>query len=391
MYKAQIYFGLLFNPDFMTMKKLVLSATLLLSVATFAQKEELKTLKKIYAKETISEKDLEAYKTASDALQNLATEESDKVYAKFYKTMYPSLVLASKGSKVTMEDQMNLFKPEFIKDYGNVVSETIEFEKKSGKKIYTEELIKEKDEFKKMLNSLAMSLNGASKFKEASNAFYALYLFDPKSEGTSLQNAAQLAVNAQDYKLAEKLYEEFYNSDFFNNGVTYLAVNKANGKEENFGSNNEAKLLRTTYISKGLYEKPRDERVNKNKGEVLRTLAILNAQNEGDKKKLELYVTEARKLLPKDEDLLTTEFNLYFNQGYEFIKDDMKMVDEINKVTDNKKKYDELVAKRKEIFAKALPFFEKAYKVKPEDENTKNVLKITYETLGQPEKAKAIN
>ena len=42
------------------MKKLVLSATLLLSVATFAQKDELKTLKKIYAKETISEKDLEA-------------------------------------------------------------------------------------------------------------------------------------------------------------------------------------------------------------------------------------------------------------------------------------------------------------------------------------------
>ena len=44
------------------MKKLILSAALLVSVATFAQKEELKTLKKIYAKETISEKDLENYK-----------------------------------------------------------------------------------------------------------------------------------------------------------------------------------------------------------------------------------------------------------------------------------------------------------------------------------------
>ena len=379
----------MFNPDFMTMKKLVLSATLLLSVATFAQKDELKVLKKIYAKETISEKDLAEYKTASDALQSLATEESDKVYAKFYNVMYPTVVLASKGTKATMEDQMSLYKPDFIKSYGEVINETIEFEKKSGKKIYTDELIQEKDEFKKGISALAMNFNNSSKFKEASALFYSLYTFDPKNEGTSLQNAAQLAVSAQDYKLAEKLYEEFYNSDFFNNGVSYLATNKANGNEENFGSNNEAKLLRSTYVSKGLYEKPRDERVNKNKGDILRTLAILNAQNEGDKKKLELYVTEARKLLPNDQDLILTEFNLYFNQGYELIKDDMKMVEEINKVTDNKKKYDELVAKRKDIFAKALPFFEKAYQVKPEDENTKNVLKITYEILGQPEKAKA--
>ena len=92
-----------------------------------------------------------------------------------------------------------------------------------------------------------------------------------------------------------------------------------------------------------------------------------------------------------DQDLLLTEFNLYFKQGYELIKDDIKMVEEINKVTGFKKKYDELVAKRKEIFAKALPFFEKAYQIKPTNENTKNVLKITYETLGHPEKAKALN
>ena len=373
------------------MKKLVLSATLLLSVATFAQKDELKTLKKIYAKETISEKDLIAYKTASDALETSATEESDKVYAKFYKTMYPTVVLASKGAKATIQDQMSLYKPEFIKEYGEVINETLEFEKKSGNKIYSDELIKEKGDFKKGLSAIAMNLNNTSKFKEASALFYSLYTFDPKEEGGSLQNAAYLAVNAQDYKLAEKLYEEYYNSDYFNNGVSYFAVNKANGIEQNFGSSKESKDLRTNYISKGIFEKPRDEKVNKSKGDVLRTLSILIAQNEGDKKKLEMYVSEARKLLPNDQDLLLTEFNLYFNQGYELIKDDMKTVEEINKVIDNKKKYDELVAKRKEIFTKALPFFEKAYQVKPSDENTKNVLKITYEILGQPEKAKAIN
>jgi predicted RNA-binding protein len=373
------------------MKKLILGATLLVSVATFAQKDELKTLKKIYAKDEISEKDLEAYKTANDALQALASEESDKVYAKFYKVMYPTVVLASKGKKATMQDQMGIYKPEFIKDYGEVINETLEFEVKSGKKIYSDDLIQEKVDFKKGLSTIAMNLNNASKFKEASVLFYSLYTFDPKEEGSSLQNAAQLAVSAKDYVLAEKLYEEFYNSDYFNNGVSYFAFNKANGIEQNFGSSKEAKDLRTSYISKGIFEKPRDEKVNKSKGDVLRALSILIAQNEGDKKKLEMYVTEARKLLPNDQDLLITEFNLYFNQGYELIKDDMKMVEEINKVTNDKKKYDDLVAKRKEIFTKALPFFEKAYQIKPSDENAKNVLKITYENLGQTEKAKAIN
>ena len=367
------------------MKKLLLSATLLLTVATFAQKDELKTLKKIYAKETISEKDLIAYKTASDALETSATEESDKVYAKFYKTMYPTVVLASKGAKATIQDQMSLYKPEFIKEYGEVINETLEFEKKSGNKIYSDELIKEKGDFKKGLSAIAMNLNNTSKFKEASALFYSLYTFDPKEEGGSLQNAAYLATQAKDYVLAEKYYEEFYNSDYFKNGIIYYAVNKANGKEENIGS----KEMRTKYIGMGLYEKPRDERVDKSKAEILRTLSVLYAQNDSDKIKLENTVQEARKLLPNDEDLLITHFNLYFNQGYELIKDDMKMVEEINKVTNNKKIYDELVTKRKEIFAKALPFFEKAFQVKPTDESAKNILKITYEILGQPEKAKA--
>lgn len=368
------------------MRKLILSATILLSVATFAQKEELKTLKKIYSKTSISEKDLQEYKIASDALQKLAIEEYDNVYARFYKTMYPTVVLASKKEKASLEEQMKLNDPQFIKEYGAVINETIAFEKKIDKKLYTDQLIEEKEQFKKSLSSFAMNLNNSSKFKEASTVFYSLYVFDSKNEGSSLQNAAILAIQAQDYVLAEKYYEEFYESDYFKNGTIYYAVNKANGNEENIGS----REMRTKYIGMGLYEKPRDEKVNKNKAEILRTLSILYAQNESDKSKLEKTVAEARKLLPDDQDLLTTQFNLYFNQGYDIVKDDLKLVDEINAVVSNKKKYEELILVRKGLFAKSLPFFEKAYEVKPTDENTKNVLKIAYEITGQPEKAKLI-
>jgi len=376
----------LFNPDFKTMKKLVLSATLLLSVATFAQKDELKTLKKIYAKETISEKDLETYKSTSDALQTLATEEADKVYAKFYKVMYPTVVLASKGDKATIQDQMKLYNPEFIKEYGAVIDETIEFEKKSGKKVYTDELILEKADFKQGINTLALSLNSASKFKEASAAFYSLYTFDPKNEGKSLQNAAILAVQANDYKLGQKLYEELNNSDYLKNGVIYTAINKASGSEEEFNSKEE----RSKYISLGTHEKPKDTKVSANKSEVLRILSILYTQNGELAKAKETYA-EARKLLPNDEELKTGEFNLYFNEGYAGLKEEDRLVAEINASTSDIKKYNKLMDERKAMFQKTIPSFEKAYSINPTDANTKSILKMAYEITGQVEKAKTIN
>ena len=378
--------GFSLNPDYRTMKKLVLSATLFLSVATFAQKDELKTLKKIYAKETISVKDLETYKSTSDALQNLATEEADKVYAKFYKVMYPTIELASKGEKATLQDQMKLYNPEFIKEYGVVIDETIAFEKKTGKKVYTDDLIIEKDQFKQGIMTFALALNSASRFKEASAAFYNLYTFDPKNEGKSLQNAAILAVQANDAKLGEKLYEEFYKSDYLNNGVIYYATNKASGVEEDLGTREN----RTKNIGAGFYENPRDEKVNKMKPEVQRILSILYVQNGEIAKAKEIF-TEARMQNPNDEELKTGEFNLYFNEGFAGLKDEDRLVAEINASTANKKKYDELMSQRKAMFQKVIPSFEKAYSINPTDANTKNILKLAYEITGQLEKAKTIN
>ncbi|MFD2907849.1 hypothetical protein ACFSX9_03780 [Flavobacterium ardleyense] len=367
------------------MKKLILSAALLLSVATFAQKEELKTLKKIYSKKAISEKDLAMYKDASDALQSKATEESDKVYAELYKTMYPTVVLASKGDKASPQDLMKLYTPEFVKEYGAVIDETIEFEKKSGKKIHTDELIAEKIEFKSNLSALAMSLNGAAKFKEGSDVFYNLYIFDPKQEGKSLHNAALLAIQSKDYKLSEKRYEELYKSDYLNNSVHYYAVNKATGKEEDLLT----KENRTKFIGLGVYEKPRDEKVSKMKPEVLKMLAILYDQNGELAKAKEAYAG-ARLLLPNDNELKTGEFSIYYNEGFAGLADESKLVDEMNAISANDKKMPELVAKRKEMFSKVIPLFEKAYSIKPDDANTRSVLKLGYEVTGQTEKVKSL-
>ena len=368
------------------MKKLILGATILVSVATFAQKDELKTLKKIYSKDEISEKDLEAYKTASDALQGLASEESDKVYAKFYKVMYPTVVLASKGPKATAQDQINLYNPDFIQEYGATIDETIAFEKKSGKKVYTDELIEEKKMFKQNMTSLALSLNTAKKYKEAAVLFYNVYLFDKKTEGKSLQNAAILSVQAEDYKAAVKYYEELEASDYLNNGVVYFAVNKATGLEEEIATKED----RTKFISMGLYEKPRDHKVSDDKPEIMRILALLYRQNNELEKAKGIYA-KARIIAPENEELKKGEFELYYGLGYTGLNEEEKLVNEINASRADKKKFDELMAKRKAMFLNTIPNFEKAYSINPSDENTKKILKMAYEVTGQSEKAKSIN
>ena len=119
------------------MKKLLLATSIMLSVASYAQKEELKTLKKIYSKSNVSDKDLETYKTTLASLESLATEEGDKVYTKFYKNMYPTLVLASKGTNATLQDQMNVYQPDFITNYGKTIDETITSLKKSECEVVT--------------------------------------------------------------------------------------------------------------------------------------------------------------------------------------------------------------------------------------------------------------
>jgi len=368
------------------MKKLILAVTFLCSVVSFAQKDELKTLKKIYGKETISDKDLETYKTAMNALENVAKEEGDKVYAKFYKTMYPTLVLFAKGDKATIQDQLKLYNPQFITEYGNVINETMAYEEKVGKKIYTDDLIEEKQSFRNQLGTLANTSYSNKKYKEATSFFYGIYLFDPKNEGNSLENAAISAVQGEDYKLAEKLYEELVNSDYMKNGVIYYAVNKANGQEEQFPNRDTRKNL----IATGVYEKARDVKVSTKLPDTYKMLASLADHNKNMEKAKEYY-EKAIELNPANTDLKKSEARIYFNEAYELLKDDQKVVDEINANRDNKTKYDELMAKRKDVFQKTIPLFEKAYSLDSSDANTKNLLKMAYEITGQKEKADKIN
>lgn len=363
------------------MRSIFLGVALLLTLATFAQKDELKTLKKIYSKDKISERDLEKYNVAMISLEYLAKEKSDKIYSDFYKTAYPFVEFVSKGEAATMNDKIKLFSPEYIEKYGSLLDEIIVLEQKSEDKDFHELLTIQKRIAASNITDIAYKYNEQNDYKKASEMFYTLYRFDKVNKGRALENAAITAFQSEDYKLAEKRYKEFLDSDYLNKGVEYYAKSVGNDQEYFFETNEE----RLKSLGTKLYDRPRDVKMSSKKPSVYKTYAAL-VQENGDVEKTKKVYAEARNLFPDDADLKNDEVKFYFNLGYKALADDKAIVDEINANLDDKNKYDLLMLKRKGIFKNALPFFEKAYQILPTDVDSKKLMNMCYDVLGMKEK-----
>jgi hypothetical protein len=193
----------------MKIKHIILTGTLLVSVASFAQKDEFKALKKIYAKDEIANDDLNEYKSLITKLESLATEEGDKVYTNFYKSMLPALELNALGLDKTLtplQAQMKIAKsitPKTISDFEKGLNATLDYEKKTGKKIYTDDIIETIGSFKSQFLNYAIALGNQKKYKESAEVLYSIYLLDKKDQ-ENLYYAANYAVNGQDYDNALK-------------------------------------------------------------------------------------------------------------------------------------------------------------------------------------------
>lgn len=392
------------------MKKVTLIVALLVSIATFAQKDELKTLKKIYEKDQPSQEDVDKYKSALRSLEGIASSEEDKISFVFYDGLLPLLEIANLGAKVTPQDQLRIFSPDVLEKFTKAVNTTLEFEKKSGKKNFTSDINEILSFFIPMLEEAAFQLNATKQYKQSATAFYNLYQLD-KTTGANLLNAAIQATQAEDYKNALKYYEEYNESDYLKNGYIYYAYNELTGKEETFTS----KSARRTRLDLKSHSKPRDVKVG-GKDNVLANIANLRVKL-GDIEGAKKAYKESKELNSDNIDVLINEANLYssigdkttfnilineiimkdptnasvhFNIGYSALADDVKLVEEINKNLDNYKVYDELTAKRKKMYEKALPHFEESYRLDPTSENTKIMLKSAYEILGMKDKAEKL-
>lgn len=113
----------------MKIKQIIVASALLVSVATFAQKDELKTLKKLYGKDVVAGQDLQNFTDAVSKLESVATDESDKAAAAFYKSMVPVLKINAFGKNVTPQQIANAITPKDLSNVANGMNATLDFEK----------------------------------------------------------------------------------------------------------------------------------------------------------------------------------------------------------------------------------------------------------------------
>lgn len=285
-------------------KFVLLAAALLISVSSFAQKDELKTLKKLYSKDAPSAKDVIEYKANVVKLTPLATEEGDKVYADFYKSMTPVMEIKSLGQNATPAQMARFVTPASVAELTKGANEMLDYEKKTGKKVYTDNINQTIAFYRPTLLNYAIELGNQKKYLEASNIFYNIYELDKKNQ-EMLYYAASYAVNAQDYDLALKHYEELKALNFSGEKMNYYAKNKANDNEDYFDSKaNRDAALRISHTS------PRDEKEPSKRGEIYKNIALILVQKDRVEE-AKKAIQDAREANPDDTSLILSEADLY--------------------------------------------------------------------------------
>jgi tetratricopeptide (TPR) repeat protein len=418
----------------MKSKYVLLASALLISVATFAQKDQIKAAEKALkagnAQEAITI--LQGVEMASST-----APDAEKAQFHFVKAN-AHLALATKNE----DTDANLSAA--AKAYQEVLS----IEKTSGKAKFSAQASTSIIDVKYKLINSAIADSKADKHAAGAKKLYDAYLLD-KKDTINLYYAASTYVNAKEYETAYNAYDELKKLNYSGKGTNFYAVNKINGEEQIFSTAKE----RDQMVKLGTHEKPRNEELPSKRGEIYKNMALILVQN-GKVAEAKKAISEARVANPEDKTLILTEANLYldtkdfdtykklitevlaqspndadlvFNLGVisynaknlaeaetyykraiEIKPDyvnaylnlailkldaDKKLFEEIQKLGNSEKdnkRYEVLKKQREVVFTSALPYLEKASELDGSNEEVKGTLLSVYRALEMTEKAKAL-
>lgn len=438
----------------MKIKYSILATALLISMGAFAQKDEFKTLKKIYDKDKPSTKDVVQYKAAVVAATPLVSvsNEEDVVYLNFYKAATPFIEMSEAMTKPENQGNpqiaLKFFTPAKIREFSQSAEAVLAYEKKSGKSIFTKDIQEMVVVYKPTLVSYAINLADEKRHADASSVLYSIYQMDP-IDAEKLYYAASYSVTAKDYELALGYYLKLKELDFSGEKMNYTAISKLNDSQEFFGSKSD----RDRAVKIGTHIDPKDEKEPSKRGEIYKNIALIYISQ--DKKELaKNAILEARKVNPDDTSLMLSEADLYLklndmdnysklikeilvkdpnnadlvynlgvvssqnkdkkNAEIYFLKaielkpdyanayynlaslrldEGQAILDEMNKLgmsAAENKKYDALKAKRIVVLKDAAVLLEKTVSLGNKISDTKEVLLSVYKALEMKEKAKAL-
>jgi len=418
----------------MKSKYVLLASALLISVATFAQKDQIKAAEKALkagnAQEAITI--LQGAEAAS-----AAAPDAEKAQFQFVKAN-AHLALATKNENTDAN----------LSAAAKAYQEVLSIEKTSGKVKFSAQASTSIIDVKYKLINAAIADSKAEKHAAGAKKLYDAYLLD-KKDTINLYYAASTYVNAKEYETAYNAYDELKKLNYSGKGTNFYAVNKINGEEQFFPTAKE----RDQMVKLGTHEKPRTEDIPSKRGEIFKNMALILVQN-GKVAEAKKAVAEARAANPDDTSLVLTEANLYldtkdydtykklitevlaqspndadlvFNLGVisynaknlveaekyykraiEIKPDyvnaylnlailkldaDKKLFEEIQKLGNSEKdnkRYEVLKKQREAVFTSALPYLEKASELDGTNEEVKGTLLSVYRALEMTEKAKAL-
>ncbi len=405
------------------MKKQILALTVgFLSIASFAQKNELRTAEKAIKKNDFA--------TALSAIAPLASMEAtmDAKYKAKYYFLNGQALAGKKNYEGAADAFNNLFN----------------YEKEIGKQKYTKVAQPMLNDLIQKVSTKAISEYNAKDYGNAKDNFYLTYKLSPK-DTSFLYNAALSASLVKDYDVSLKYYNELKEIGYTGVTTQYLATNKKTGEVENLGT----KSNRDTMVKLGQHNNPVDKVSDSKQAEIVKNIGYILV-NQGKTEEAIVALQEARKANPKDINLLLNEaqlyiklekmdkfgalmeeaiqldptnptlfFNLgvvnanegktedavkyykkaielkpdygdaYMNLAVAMLGKEKAIVEEMNKNLSNFKKYDELQAKQKDLYREALPYLVKADNIKRTEGTVRTLLNM-YDTLEMVKEADAL-
>jgi tetratricopeptide (TPR) repeat protein len=418
----------------MKSRYVIIASALFLSVASFAQKNEIKAAEKAIK----AGKSDEAI-TILTGVEHLIVNAPDADKAQFYFVKGNAcLDLANKN--VEVDKNLSLA--------AKAYQELLDAEKASGKNKYSTQATASVTEIKGKLINAAIADTKINKNAEGAKKLYEAYLLE-KKDTINLYYAASTYVSAKDYDNALKLYEELKTLNYSGKATYFYAVNKVNNQEDFFNTAADRDRL----VKMGTHEKPRNEAVPSKRGEIYKNIALIYVQ-QGKVAEAKKAVSDARKTNPDDTSLILTEANLYletkdmdtykkliaealeknpndvdliFNLGVvnataknnaeaekfynKVIELDPKyinayinmaamkldnekiIIDEMNKLgtsADDMKRYNALKKKREELFKSTIPYLEKAVALDPANVDVSKTLLNVYSALEMTAEYKAL-
>ena len=275
----------------MKSKYVILASALLISVATFAQKDQIKAAEKAL-KGGNSQEAISQLKGAELLIANAT--ESEKAQYHFVKG---NALLDLANKNIETGDNLVLAAKSF--------QDLLAVEKAIGKDKYSVQASASITNIKyKLLNS-AIEDSKIEKYADGAKKLYDAYLLD-KKDTINLYYAASTYINAKDYDSALKYYYDLKNMNYSGQATNYLALNKLTSQEDLFGSISE----RDRVVKLGTHESPRNEVVPSKRGEINKNIALILVQS-GKTDEAKKAIAEARIANPDDISLITTEANLY--------------------------------------------------------------------------------